>query len=182
MVLPVPKSNTGRPPKHKRPNISPVRVDTYAADETIPWQQVVLAEGAKGPIIAEFKCIRVVGCSSTTKYGNYLGPSDWVRLYLRRYANGRIKYSLCNAPEDIPPETLHRVATMRWPTEQCFEECKSYLGMGHYETRSYQAWHRHMLFVMMAHLFTLVLRIHFKKNGCVNYADGQKADWGCFDR
>ncbi len=31
------------------------------------------------------------------------------------------------------------------------------------EARSYKAWHRHMLFVMMAHLFTQMLRIHFKK-------------------
>jgi hypothetical protein len=70
---------------------------------------------------------------------------------IRRYNDGRIKYSLCNAPVDTPLETLHRVATMRWPIEQCFEECKSYLGMGHCETRSYRAWYRHMLFVMIAH-------------------------------
>lgn len=176
MVVPPPKSNTGRPPKHKRPTISPIRVDTYATDETIPWQKVILAEGAKGPIITEVKFIRVVGCNSTTKYGNYMAPNEWVWLYLRRYDNGCIKYSLCNAPKDTPIETLHRVATMRWPIEQCFEECKSYLGMGHYETRSYKAWYRHMLFVMMAHLFTLILRMKFKKNYCVNHADGQKVD------
>ncbi len=176
MVIPPKKSNKGRPFKYKRPTITPVRVDTYAADENIPWQKVILAEGAKGPIIAEVKCLRVVGCSSTTKYGNYIAPTEWVWLYIRRYANGRIKYSLCNAPEDTPIQTLHRVATMRWPIEQCFKECKSYLGMGHYETRSYKAWHRHMLFVMMAHLFTLMLRLHFKKNGCFNHAYGEKTD------
>ena len=52
---------------------------------------------------------------------------------------------------------------MRWPIEQCFQECKSYLGMSHYETRTYMAWHRHMLMVMIAHFFTLRLRIVFKK-------------------
>jgi len=35
--------------------------------------------------------------------------------------------------------------------------------MTHYETRTYVAWHRHMLMVMIAHLFTLYLRIQFKR-------------------
>jgi len=35
--------------------------------------------------------------------------------------------------------------------------------MTHYETRSYQAWHRHMLLVMVAQLFITVLRRFFKK-------------------
>lgn len=49
---------------------------------------------------------------------------------------------------------LDRAATLRWPIEQCFEECKSHLGMGHYECRGYPGWMRHMQFVMIAHLFT----------------------------
>ena len=63
-----------------------------------------------------------------------------------------------------PLETLNRVAVSRWSIEQCFQECKSYLGMGHYEARSYKAWHRHMLFVMMAHAFLLLVRNTVKKN------------------
>ncbi|MEW6242782.1 MAG: hypothetical protein AB1497_00625 [Bacillota bacterium] len=125
-------------------------------DESVPWQRIILAEGAKGPIIADVKCVRCVYCYSSTKYGNYVVPKEPVWLYIRRYANGKIKYSLSNAPEDTPRGVLDRVATMRWPIEQCFEECKSQLGMGHYETRSYLAWYRHMLFVMIAHLFTLL--------------------------
>jgi SRSO17 transposase len=168
-----PLSNkTGRPFKHPRPSFPPVKVSSFAEDESLPWQRINLAEGAKGPIVADVKVVRCVSCHSSTPYGNYLLPHEEVWLYIRRYADLRIKYSLCNAPADTPLETLHRVATMRWPIEQCFEECKSYLGMGHYETRSYRAWQRHMLFVMMAHLFTMMLRLRFKKNGCANYADG----------
>jgi hypothetical protein len=157
MVVPASKS-TGR-----RYKLMPVKLADYAADESIPWQRIILAEGAKGPIIADVKCVRCVYCCSSTKYGNYVVPKEPVWLYIRRYANGKIKYSLSDAQEDTPREVLDRVATMRWPIEQCFEECKSHLGMGHYETRSYLAWYRHMLFVMIAHLFTLILRIRFKK-------------------
>ncbi len=165
-------SKNGRPFKHPRPSFPPVKVSSFAEDESLPWQRISLAEGAKGPIVADVKVVRCVSCHSSTPYGNYLLPHEEVWLYIRRYADGRIKYSLCNAPADTPLEKLHCVATMRWPIEQCFEECKSYLGMGHYETRSYRAWYRHMLFVMVAHLFTMMLRLHFKKNGRVNYANG----------
>jgi SRSO17 transposase len=155
---------TGRPHKHLRPIIEPVKVQSYADDERLPWARIILGEGAKGPVIADVKVVRCVSCFSSTEYGNYLVPGEEVWLYIRKYENGRIKYSLCNAPVDTSIETLNRLALMRWPIEQCFEECKSNLGMGHYETRSWQSWYRHMLFVMMAHLFTMILRIYFKKN------------------
>jgi len=51
----------------------------------------------------------------------------------------------------------------RWPIEQCFEDGKKHLGMDHYENRSWTGWHRHMLYVMLAMLFLLRLRLRFKK-------------------
>jgi SRSO17 transposase len=66
-------------------------------------------------------------------------------------------------PEDASMDELDKMATARWSIEQCFQECKGYLGMTHYEIRSYRAWHRHMLFVMIAHLFVTVLRQFLKK-------------------
>ena len=90
-------------------------------------------------------------------------PCSEIWLYLRKYADGEIKYFVCNAPADLPIQELDRAATLRWPIEQCFEECKSNLGMGHYECRSYKGWNRHMLFVMIAHLFAIQIREIFKK-------------------
>ena len=176
-----PLKGKGRKPKHPKPSFPPMKVTDFANDENLPWQRITLAEGSKGPIVADVKCVRVVVCTSSTPYGNYLIPKEFAWLYIRRYANGRIKYSLCNAPEDTPMDVLNRVATMRWPIEQCFEECKSHLGMGHVEARSYKAWHRHMLFVMMAHLFTQMLRIHFKKNSNINHAYGKATSCSFFE-
>ena len=157
-------AKTGRPYKHPRPSSPPVTVASIASDESIPWERRRLAEGTKGSIYADVKCIRCVSCWSTTEYGNYMAPGHDIWLYIRRYENCDIKYYLCNAPEDTPMETLDWLSTMRWSIEQCFQECKSYLGMSHYETRTYAAWHRHMLMVMIAHLFTLRLRLAYKKN------------------
>jgi len=117
---------------------------------------VILAEGAKGPIFADVKVLRVIERRDDL-------PGNDVWLYIRRYRDGKLKFSLSNAPADIPKEELHRAATLRWPIEQCFEETKSYLGMDHCEARSWTAWRRHVMFVLIAHLFILEVRQHFKK-------------------
>lgn len=162
MNIPV-SGKTGHPYKHPRPSFPPVTVSSIAAEASVPWTRRCLAEGVRGPIYADVKCIRCVSCESTTEFGNYVAPGIDIWLYIRRYENGDIKYFLSNSPETVPIETLDRLATMRWSIEQCFQECKSYLGMTHYETRTYIAWHRHMLMVMIAHLFTLRLRLALKK-------------------
>jgi len=91
--------------------------------------------------------IRCVSCRTTKSLGNYNHPHIDVWLYIRKYENNDINYFLSNAPDgiDIFVE-LHDAATLRWPIEQCFEECKSYLGMGHFEGRSYSGFLRHLLF------------------------------------
>jgi SRSO17 transposase len=110
------------------------------------------------------KCLRVIDSRDSTGGRHYPLPNKEIWLYIRRFADGHIKYSLCNAPADTPMETLNQVATMRWPIEQCFEECKSYLGMDHCEARSWNSWYRHMLFVFISHLFLQEIRLRFKKN------------------
>ena len=64
---------------------------------------------------------------------------------------------------DIAKVEMKRAVTMRWPIEQCFEDGKKYLGMDHYEHRSWPGRHRHMTNVILAMLFLLRLRFKFKK-------------------
>ena len=157
-----PNSKRGRPRKHPVLSSVPTSVRDVAEDPSIPWEGVVLAEGAKGPIHAERKFLRCYSCRADGNH-NYVKAGDEIWLYLRKYADGEVKYFVCNAPADLPVSELDRAATLRWPIEQCFEECKSNLGMGHYECRSYRGWVRHMLFVMIAHLFATQMRESFKK-------------------
>lgn len=169
-VTSVPESAGGR---RRKPVASadPVAVSAFASDDAVPWVSVNLGEGAKGPITAEVKCVRVF-----EHRAGLPGRESW--LYIRRFADGKIKYSLSNAPADTPIEELHRASLMRWPIEQCFEECKSNLGMDHYEIRSYPGWHRHMLFVFLAQLFLLEVRLMFKKNTRSDAFAGEDARCG----
>jgi SRSO17 transposase len=50
------------------------------------------------------------------------------------------------------------VACSRHKVEDFFEDAKSYLGMGQYETRSWVGWHHHMSLMAMAHLFVTLTR------------------------
>ena len=122
----------------------------------LSWEAVKLAEGTKGPIVAEVALLRVVQLRDGRQ-----GPAGW--LFIRRDADGQMKYALSNAPESLPEQQLVQASMLRWPIEQCFQEGKENLGMDHYEHRSWPGWHRHMLFVFLAHLFLVQLRLRFGK-------------------
>jgi SRSO17 transposase len=147
-------SGIGRKPTKLATLFAPLTVKTLAEDGRIPWDRVVLGIGAKGPIIAEDKVIPVVESRNGL-------PGKDVWLYVRKLEDGKIKYSLCSAPMDSAIEEIRKPALMRWSIEQCFNEGKEYLGMDQYETRSWIAWHRHMLLTSIAHLFILKLKTAF---------------------
>jgi SRSO17 transposase len=132
------------------------------------WKSVVLGEGAKGPISAKVARLRV--------YPSREGlPRDYsVWLFMRKDPDGRLKFSLSNAPKTLPLSEMCKASIMRWPIEQCFEEGKDQLGMDHYEHRSWPAWHRHMIYICLALHFLLRLRIRFKKNSRVDSCPGEK--------
>jgi SRSO17 transposase len=140
-------------------------VTDVASERSILWRKVILAEGAKGPIVADVARIRV-----RDNRDDRPGIKQW--LILRRLDDGRLKYYLSNASAHVAERTLWEVLVRRWPIEQCFEDGKKHLGMDHYENRSWKGWHRHMLYVSLAMLFLLRLRLRFKKNSDAHPAAG----------
>ena len=167
----------GRGPRPKKTKIlqgqpEPQMVSKIAQSENIRYTKVILAEGAKGPIIAEVVALRVY----LSRDGLPEDDASW--LFIRRSQDGQIKYAISNAPEDIPFSELCEASTMRWPIEQCFEEGKSHLGMGDYEHRSWPAWHRHMMYVFLALHFLLRLRFHNKKKSCTHLTTGAETNCG----
>ena len=164
----------GRGPKPKKSKIltghQPQTVAHIAQEEEAQWTSVVLAEGAKGPILAEVMALRVYLSKDNFPDDN----ACW--LFIRRTPDGQVKYALSNAPEDIPFKDLCEASTMRWPIEQCFEEGKSHLGMRDYEHRSWPAWHRHMMYVFLGLHFLLRLRLDNKKKPCIDTPSSTEID------
>jgi SRSO17 transposase len=164
-----PYPGRGRRPKRRKVlagQPQPKTVAQIAKSRKTTWHPMILAEGAKGPILAEIACLRV--------FPSYLGlPQETsVWLLMRRTPDGQIKYAFSNAPEDMPLAELAQASTLRWGIEQCFEDGKGHVGMGKYEHRSWPAWHRHMIYVFLALHFLFRLRLRFKKNSSADSAAG----------
>lgn len=159
-VPPQKPSGKGRAPtKEQLHPDSPdkVRVDSWAGQ--IPaklWRRYRIVEGSKGPLVADFVAFRALAVRDGL-------PGPEVSVLVRRKVSGgsdgpELKIYLSNAPVDIPLEELVRVSGMRWPIESCFSEGKGYVGMDHYEMRSWPGWHHHMTLVILAHHFLLRLQ------------------------
>ena len=153
-----PYKGKGKIPTLPKPSFSPVSAESIAIDSKLglKWDRTYLGEGAKGPIYSDTACLRVIECLDGL-------PGAEIWLYFRRLSDGTLKYTISNAPSDTPKPVLDEQTLRRWPIEQCFEECKSQLGMDHCEARSWNSWHRHMILVFIAFLFIMTLRFQFKK-------------------
>src|SRR6266511_4292768 len=103
------------------------------------WTPAVIKEGAKGPLAAEFAFVRAVAVRDALP-----GPAVWVVLRRRGGETPELKTYLSNAPAAMPAATLVWVSGMRWPVESAILECKSELGMDHYEVRGWVGWHHHL--------------------------------------
>jgi SRSO17 transposase len=153
-----PGTGRGRPPTRERvaPDApAPVRVDQLAeqlaADQ---WTPAVIKEGAKGPLAAAFAFVRAVAVRDAVP-----GPDVWVVLRRSLGERPELKTYLSNAPAETPHATLVWVSGMRWPVESAILECKSELGMDHYEVRGWVGWHHHLTMTLLAHHFLVRLRL-----------------------
>ncbi len=154
-VPPQTRSRKGPAPRRERLHpASPAKVAVEELARQWPssaWQRYRLLEGHKGPLVADFLALRAV-----LPFDRLPGPEVWV--VIRRKVSGSAeepewKFYLSNAPIETPLTIFVRVSGMRWPIETCFAECKSELGMDHYELRFWRGWHHHMTLVFLAHHF-----------------------------
>jgi SRSO17 transposase len=105
-------SRHGRKPTQKRlVEGEPDAKTVVALAQTLAekdWSLTTIKEGSKGPIIADFACLRVIAVRDGL-------PGDEVWLIFRRDVfTGELKAYLSNAPCDIPFETLVRISSGRW--------------------------------------------------------------------
>jgi len=154
-------SYQGRGPRPARARATPPpqAISEVAKGADTIWRQVTV-NTARGPVVTEMARRRVI----ESRLGM---PHEECWLFMRRDPHGAVAFYFSNAPADTPFEEMSRVSLLRWPIEQCFKEGKGQVGMDHYEVRSWQAWHRHMLYVCLAMLFLLEVRYRFTKKGAL---------------
>lgn len=154
---------------------APAPQELRALEAQLPpsaWHRRVIKEGSKGPLTAEFACLRV-----TPIRDQLPGQRCWA-IFRRNLAPQReVKYYLSNAPADCPVAQFVRVSGLRWPIETALEEGKTEVGLDQYETRTWSGWHHHMHQTMLAHLFLMRLRGLFQKKSRPDHRAG--APIGC---
>ena len=152
LCIPPPSGKRGRPLRRERlaPDAPPpLRVDEIAAQVSRDaWQRYQMKEGAKGPLVAEFACLRVVPVRDGRP-----GAESWLVLRRSLDATPEVQTYVSNAPAATPRTTLVTKRGMRWPVEAAIQESKSECGMDHYEVRGWVGWHHHMTMTLLAHHF-----------------------------
>jgi SRSO17 transposase len=152
----------GRQPTRLRlcnPEQTSQRVDTLTRQlPAQAWVRAQIKEGAKGPLVCDFACLRVMEVREGLP-----GPQSWLIIRRNIADPMEIKYYFSNAPADMDLLELVRISGMRWPVEIIFRAAKVEVGFDHYELRSWLGWHHHMVLAFMAHLFLVRMRLFFKK-------------------
>jgi SRSO17 transposase len=151
---------SGRGRKPTNPIRDAVRTAGVLAAElpASSWQASQVREGAVGPLVFEFAAVRAWGMRHRRP-----GPPCWLLIRRSLGTNPEFRYYVSNAEGETPLSTLALVACTRCRVEEFFEDCKSYLGMTQYETRSWVGWHHHMTLVGLAHLFVMLARKRLRK-------------------
>ena len=160
-LLPLgPKPATGRPPtvRHLAPDApASQRVDQLAQHLSAKlWRRAIVHEGSHGPMAVEIATVRVVMSQDSRP-----GREEWlvIRRPIRRDGKTPWKYYRCNAPRRTSWRTLARLTAWRWPVETVIEECKTELGLDHYEVRGWLGWHHHFTLTLLSHHFLVELRV-----------------------
>jgi SRSO17 transposase len=146
-------------PRVKRTAPRPVELRELVAQIPAPqWHRYYIKEGSKGPLVAEFACVRV-----TSIRDELPGARCWAIFRRTLGIQPDVKFFLSNAPTTCTLSEFARVSGLRWPIETGLKEAQGEVGMDHYETRTWLGWHHQMLQSISAHLFLVRLQIVFQK-------------------
>jgi SRSO17 transposase len=70
------------------------------------------------------------------------------------------KYWVSTLPADTPLRVLVRDAKIRWRIEHDYRELKTALGLGQFEGRTWNGFHRHLALASVAQAFCTLERLH----------------------
>jgi len=108
------------------------------------WQRRACGIGSKGHRIYDWTLIASA-------------EPDLQFLIRRRLTDGELAFYRCYNPRHVGFGELVQVAGARWPIEECFGASKNETGLDNYQVRTWNAWHRHTAFSMLAHTFLAVI-------------------------
>lgn len=91
--------------------------------------------------------------------------NDHQYMIRRNTETAELAFYHCYNPNRAEFGELVHVAGARWPIEECFGSAKNEVGLGNYQVRTWNAWHRHITLAMLAHTFLTITAHRAKKRG-----------------
>ena len=121
--------------------------------------------GSKGPMQKQFVAIRMhMGTGeagrSLDDFRVYTSAEGWLIGERPVEDNAEeIKYYWSNLSADTTLVQLATYVRARWPIEQFYEDAKQECGLGDYQGRRWDGFHRHIALVMLAYSFLVQQRM-----------------------
>jgi SRSO17 transposase len=149
--FPIPEvGKKGRKRKFPKTDSTSISVRDYTANlKEGDWVQLSFRKGTKKPIKALFHKREVWVCTDEKK-----GKAVHLILLVRKDPDGKTKYSLTNM-RGFDLLALAQRQGQRVFVEKIFEEGKNRVGLGDYQVRSWNGFHKHMAisFIALYYIF-----------------------------
>jgi SRSO17 transposase len=147
--------------RHPKVPFQPVR----AWCEALPagaWVRQTVRDGEKGPLEVEIVKRRV-----ESKVERRVVGFEELLVAVRYEEGGTLKYDyhLSNAVAETPLSELARVAKAEHRIEECLKRGKSEAGLGDYQVRNWEGWHKHQILSLIGTWFLLQEARRGKKGG-----------------
>jgi SRSO17 transposase len=153
-----PQSGKGRKFIKERPTKPSVLIKCYVDGlSKTDFTLLTVRNGTKGVIQARYHMRKV--------WVHHEPSNSFMSLYLlvRKDADGKIKYSLGSFNnQNVTILRMAKAQAQRAFIERVFEEGKNIVGLGDYQTRSWNGFHRHAALSSLAILFLMEQKIHLK--------------------
>lgn len=158
--IPKKEGTPGRNYKYPRAEQDPCSLneylDTLQLDED--FQLLAFRDGTKQKLKAYFHQKQVWICTDKQK-----GTLLRLQLIIRKDPDGTVKYSFCNMHD----EHLIQIATrqaQRVFVERIFEEGKNQVGMGDYQVRSWNGFHKHITMCFLAFFYMTAQKVKYQQD------------------
>jgi SRSO17 transposase len=158
-----PYKGKGQPPKEQRP------APLYMAREVIEsvpeqaWREVSWREGSKGTLSKRVAAVRVHRGTGSERHSVEherveTGAEGWLigERPLPGHAGGECKYYFSTLSQGSSLKRLTELAHSRWAIERFYEDSKGECGLGDFQGRRWDGFHRHLALSMVAYSFLML--------------------------
>ena len=163
-----PYKGRGQPPKERPAPLYPAREVIGSVPEEA-WRTVGWREGTKGTLSKRMVALRVHRATGSPRHSIahervFTAEEGW--LIAERPLPGarsagkegeeELKYYYSSLGEEAHLERLATLAHSRWAIEQFYEDAKGECGLGDYQGRRWDGFHRHLALSMVAYSFLML--------------------------